>query len=786
MPARINKRQQREQEELLALGNQTAAAVDTDSEEEPAPIAPSGFAALSTAEDDHDGPNSDDEISKPTKAKKAKKKKKKPAASDAPANPQQAKPAEAPKPQQPKSSKKGKGKEKKKDGLDDLDTALAELSQKYPELQSVAASSSSTTRNASLVSLLSVSVSNLDAEAEMRKFFGARAVIAAKSSETSSSGGSKKRRGVVPTQAQRSQLTRPHPSWSMIKQREGLSSRPLTDEEVQQKITDRNSPAAGDKWWTVEYSKRYKGATKTFMQAVSSADPEALRGVLQKLPWHGDTLLQLAEVYRHQEDYSQAVEYVDRALFSYERAFLGSYSFTNGLSRLDFNRVENRPFFLALHRQVTDLQRRGCIRTAFEFGRLLYSLEPWTDPHGVLFHLDFVSIKSGMGQWLLDVYSEFACAKTAFEDHLNPSALPGWAYARALALFVREKAGGGQSVGSSTDALKQAMLAFPEVVPLLADKCDISLSPELREHRALRIQTDGIGLSPAQSILHLLSHLYAQRSAPLWKSASHMKWFENTANEIRSSLNAQRSNPTRERFLQMYGSTTLRYSVYRHILVLEQSFRNLTPFIPRSVLLAKQLACDPLPPLTASSEYNDAFFAGAEEIFSVRPRRRDARALERLIPDAGIRAQIEALFHANPGLARQLPGGVVQFVQMMAEMPEEALNDMMLDFAMAGEGGVGVPGGGGMPGGLPMDEGGDELDLEPIPPRGAAEAAPALADEDQSEEEDEDEDEDEYIAPMPIRVVRNLLNRFWGSGGATADGDESDSDAEERDHDGVD
>ncbi|KAG1740292.1 transcriptional repressor TCF25-domain-containing protein [Suillus lakei] len=685
-----------------------------------------------------------------------------------PQAPQQAKPADAPKPQQLKSTKKGKGKEKKKDDLDDLDTALAELSQ-----------------NASLASLLSVSVSNLDAEAEMRKFFGARAVIAAKSSETSSSGGSKKRRGVAPTQTQRSQLTRPHPSWSMIKQREGLSSRPLTEEEVQNKITDRSSPATGDKWWTVEYSKRYKGVTKTFMQAVMSGDPEALWRVLQKLPWHGDTLLQLAEVYRHREEYSQAVEYVDRALFSYERAFLGAFSFTNGLNRLDFNRVENRPFFLALHRQVTvadasvPRSSSGAFYTPSNHGQ---------DPHGVLFHLDFVSIKSGMAQWLLDVYAEFAGGKTAFEDHLNPSALPGWAYARALALFAREKAGGGQSVGSSTDALKQAMLAFPEVVPLLADKCDISLSPELRGHRAFRIQTDGIGLSPAQSVLHLLSHLYAQRSVPLWKSAAHMKWFESTANGIRPLLDAQRSNSTRERFLQMYASTTLRYSVYRHIVVLEQSFRNLTPFIPRSVLLAKQLACDPLPPLTASSEYNDAFFAGAEEIFTVRPRRRDARALERLIPDAGIRAQIEALFDANPGLAGQLPGGVVQFVQMMADMPDEALDDMMLGLAMgAGEGGVGMPGGGGMPGGLPM-EGDDDLpDLGPIPPR-AAEAAPALADENQIEDEDEDEDEDEedeYIAPMPIRVVRNLLNRFWGGGGATADSDES-SDAEERDHDGVD
>jgi len=45
--------------------------------------------------------------------------------------------------------------------------------------------------------------------------------------------------------------------------------------------------------------------------------------------------------------------------------------------------------------------------------------------------------------------------------------------------------------------------------------------------------------------------------------------------------------------------------------------------ILRSVLLAKQPACDPLPSLTTLSEYNDTFFAGAEEIFSVRPRRRD-------------------------------------------------------------------------------------------------------------------------------------------------------------------
>jgi hypothetical protein len=52
-------------------------------------------------------------------------------------------------------------------------------------------------------------------------------------------------------------------------------------------------------------------------------------------------------------EYGQAVTFVEHALFTYERSFMGAFAFTTGLNRLDFDRVENRPFFLAVHRQVT-------------------------------------------------------------------------------------------------------------------------------------------------------------------------------------------------------------------------------------------------------------------------------------------------------------------------------------------------------------------------------------------------------------------------------------------------
>lgn len=75
-------------------------------------------------------------------------------------------------------------------------------------------------------------------------------------------------------------------------------------------------------------------------------------------------------------------------------------------------------------------------------------MDPWNDPHGALYHLDQLALKAGMGQWLLDVYDLFAKrreqqakTKDAKDARIDPSLLPGWAYARALALRILENAG---------------------------------------------------------------------------------------------------------------------------------------------------------------------------------------------------------------------------------------------------------------------------------------------------------------------------------------------------------
>ena len=184
--------------------------------------------------------------------------------------------------------------------------------------------------------------------------------------------------------------------------------------------------------------------------------------LLREHPWHIDTLLQMSEVARHHEgdmhkvfgnppltyfraEHSQAADFVERAIFAFERSFNSTFNITTGSHRLDFDHIENRSFFLALHRHIINLQRRGTTRTAFEFARFLLSLDPGRDPHGALFYLDYLAVRSGQNEWLLsmwDTWTEivktFRPSRSGDEEMVSVEFIPGWWWARALAMWNLE------------------------------------------------------------------------------------------------------------------------------------------------------------------------------------------------------------------------------------------------------------------------------------------------------------------------------------------------------------
>ena len=166
-----------------------------------------------------------------------------------------------------KALKKQKAKAAKDDG-DDLDKALAELALKHPELRQSSPATIASSTSTAFFSLLAVSLQHLDSEAEMRRFFGSKVISASKASSESSSSAAAARRQ---HQNVKSNLTRPQGTWWPASHRQGLSNRSLTEEEVEDLHRRHGqSGVAGEKYWTVEYSKKYKGLTKTFIQLVMS------------------------------------------------------------------------------------------------------------------------------------------------------------------------------------------------------------------------------------------------------------------------------------------------------------------------------------------------------------------------------------------------------------------------------------------------------------------------------------------------------------------------------------
>lgn len=72
----------------------------------------------------------------------------------------------------------------------------------------------------------------------------------------------------------------------------------------------------------------------------------------------------------------------------------------------------------------------------------MLSLDPYTDPHGALLHLEFLALRAGMHEWVLDLWKlhdeKALIENEEFGHRFNVTALPGWAFARALALRATE------------------------------------------------------------------------------------------------------------------------------------------------------------------------------------------------------------------------------------------------------------------------------------------------------------------------------------------------------------
>lgn len=155
---------------------------------------------------------------------------------------------------------------------------------RYPDIKPTTGNVATNSTLQTFRGLLEVEPKYLDPDAEMRRYFGNKVINSAEGSKAQA------RATTV-----RSVLTRPKKMWPPASMRDGLSLRQLSDNELPPQAK------GGEKWFTVKHSSGYRYDQGMFMQAVAMLDPNHLFAIWREVPWHVDTLMQLAEVYRQQD-----------------------------------------------------------------------------------------------------------------------------------------------------------------------------------------------------------------------------------------------------------------------------------------------------------------------------------------------------------------------------------------------------------------------------------------------------------------------------------------------------
>ncbi|XP_069757961.1 ribosome quality control complex subunit TCF25 isoform X2 [Narcine bancroftii] len=425
--------------------------------------------------------------------------------------------------------------------------------------------------NADTKPLLYVEHRNLNPETELKRYFGARAVL-----------GEQRLRQRHRTLHRSTWLTTPKHDWPRYT-KTGISMQLLETK-------------GGTQHFTFEHSRDYQQAQFKFLDAVNSMDPNNILALLHVNPHHIDSLLQLSDICQMQEDQEMARDLIEKALYCFESAFHPAFSLTSGNSRLDYRRAENRSFFLALYKHMIFLEKRGCPRTALEFCKLIRSLDPDRDPLCALLMIDLLALRAREYGFLIRLFEEW-------EFHLNLSQLPNFAFSVPLAYYYhsqRENLSENertQKLEQAKHLIQKALIVFPSVLMPLLDKCGVQADQAVLSHNFFGFEVQ----TRQPSALKQLVALFVGRNWMLWKDAGIMTWLEENVKEVLRRVDAKDPLVQESETKRRIRYQNVPRNIYRHIILSE--IKEAIATLPPEVTAQPVMGYDPLPPLDGIITY---------------------------------------------------------------------------------------------------------------------------------------------------------------------------------------
>ncbi|CDF32311.1 unnamed protein product [Chondrus crispus] len=368
----------------------------------------------------------------------------------------------------------------------------------------------------------------LNADSELKRLFGSRVIESERRGEEIASGRGGRRRGRGGGRnnpRRRVSLVSPRENW--FPEAPGLV--------MQLDSEDTDTDPTGVRYFRYVHEASYARLQEEYRFVVGTHDPNLLAELCSRCPYHVDTLLQLAELYRQMGELDRAAEQIERCLYVLESSWNVAFKPYDGNCRLRFELVENRSIYVALFRYSQLLTRRGLHRTALEISKLILNFDPENDPMGILMVADSFALLCGEHQWIQDMHADYSLIPLRY--------FPNFAASTAVAAeSMRQGIGGISSRGTAgkrkkitkaapddaadafdaqtpDDILIDALLTFPMLLrPLLSAVQDES--GVWTEHRLFDEAWYSVGYED-HGVLLRMCRVYAERSKLLWNSTAN-------------------------------------------------------------------------------------------------------------------------------------------------------------------------------------------------------------------------------------------------------------------------
>ena len=300
---------------------------------------------------------------------------------------------------------------------------------------------------------------------------------------------------------------------------------------------------------------------------------DAIIALVIKQPYHIATLLQMGEILKQQGDHALANDLYERALYNFGRSVQSTFgaALAEGKARMDFRRPENREFWLTAWRYIGSLVQKGTFRTAYEWAKLLLSLDPEGiegDPYRIRLIIDQLALRGGQSQHLIDLASTRMSLIDWGQDSANIRISLGLAHWR-----LRQNQ-------EAEDTLALAVKDFPWIFARLFQQLDIAKAPP-----------SIWGHQPRTPFETLETESYAIRAKDIWNTPE-------TLNFLRKVVeSAPKTNPLLPRTDQVIDLNEA-----RHVLV--SDIPQLISTLPREFTTMHTTSSDPLPPSDQGLDYS--------------------------------------------------------------------------------------------------------------------------------------------------------------------------------------